>query len=54
MKNCIFAPPPQPSVPIEGCSAVFPVHRIYCVGRNYAGHAREMGEDPLREHAEGG
>lgn len=49
MKNCIFTAPPQPTVPVAGCTAVFPVHRIYCVGRNYAGHAREMGEDPLRE-----
>uniref|UniRef100_A0A8C5QNR2 Oxaloacetate tautomerase FAHD1, mitochondrial n=1 Tax=Leptobrachium leishanense TaxID=445787 RepID=A0A8C5QNR2_9ANUR len=30
-------------------SAVFPVHRIYCIGRNYAAHAREMGSDPTRE-----
>jgi fumarylpyruvate hydrolase len=34
---------------IEGDDAVFPVHRIYCVGRNYAAHAIEMGGDPNRE-----
>ena len=36
---------PQPSVAIEGSHDRFPVHRIYCVGRNYAAHAREMGAD---------
>ena len=40
---------PQPAVPIAGSSAVFPVRRIYCIGRNYAAHAREMGSDPTRE-----
>ena len=40
---------PQPSVPVAGSSARFPVRRIYCVGRNYADHAREMGQDPDRE-----
>ncbi len=39
---------PQPSVPVAGEDATFPVHRIYCVGRNYAAHAREMGHDPQR------
>lgn len=38
-----------PSVPVEGDSKRFPVRRIYCVGRNYAAHAREMGFDPDRE-----
>jgi fumarylpyruvate hydrolase len=38
-----------PSVPVEGDSRRFPVRRIYCVGRNYAAHAREMGFDPDRE-----
>ena len=38
-----------PAVPIAGASEVFPVHRIYCIGRNYAAHAREMGSDPTRE-----
>ena len=44
-----FEPPPQPSVAISGEAARFPVRRIYCVGRNYAAHAREMGADPSRE-----
>ncbi len=39
---------PQPVVPIAGSELLFPVHRIYCVGRNYAEHAREMGHDPAR------
>lgn len=45
----IFAPPPIPALPIRGMSALFPLHRIYCVGRNYADHAIEMGSDPDRE-----
>jgi fumarylpyruvate hydrolase len=40
---------PQPVLPIVGTSDVFPVRRIYCIGRNYAAHAREMGSDPNRE-----
>ena len=39
----VFPPAPIVSVPVVGSSALFPVHRIYCVGRNYAEHAREMG-----------
>lgn len=39
---------PQPIVPVTGGDP-FPVRRIYCVGRNYAAHAREMGSDPDRE-----
>lgn len=43
-------PPAAPAVlPIDGSDEVFPVRRIYCVGRNYAAHAREMGFDPDRE-----
>jgi fumarylpyruvate hydrolase len=41
--------PEQPSVPVAGSDARFPVRRIYCVGRNYAAHAREMGGNPDRE-----
>ena len=37
------APAPAPSVPVVGTEAQFPVHRIYCVGRNYEEHAKEMG-----------
>ncbi|OJX78338.1 fumarylacetoacetate hydrolase family protein [Magnetospirillum sp. 64-120] len=39
----------QPVVPILGQDNVYPVRRVFCVGRNYAGHAREMGSDPNRE-----
>lgn len=45
----VIPPSPQPSVEIAGSDERFPVHRIYCVGRNYAKHAREMGMDPDRE-----
>ena len=40
---------PRPSLPVSGSNEVFPVRRIYCVGRNYAAHARESGGDPDRE-----
>jgi fumarylpyruvate hydrolase len=39
---------PRPAVPVAGGDQAFPVHRIYCVGRNYAAHAAEMGHDPQR------
>jgi len=39
----VFSPSPTVSVPVVGRQDRFPVHRIYCVGRNYAAHAREMG-----------
>ena len=39
----VFDPPVAPSLPIHGSDACFPVHRIYCIGRNYADHAKEMG-----------
>jgi fumarylpyruvate hydrolase len=42
-------PPPETTVPVAGEEGVFPVRRIWCVGRNYADHAREMGHDPDRE-----
>ncbi len=45
----VIAVPPQVSVAVAGSSARFPVHRIYCVGRNYAEHAVEMGHDPNKE-----
>jgi fumarylpyruvate hydrolase len=47
--HTVIAIPPTPVVPVAGSDAVFPVRRIYCVGRNYAAHAREMGGDPTRE-----
>jgi 2-keto-4-pentenoate hydratase/2-oxohepta-3-ene-1,7-dioic acid hydratase in catechol pathway len=37
------------TIPIVGTTDVFPVRRIYCIGRNYAAHSREMGSDPTRE-----
>ena len=45
----VIAAPVIPSLPVVGDSKRFPVNRIYCVGRNYADHAREMGHDPDRE-----
>jgi fumarylpyruvate hydrolase len=39
----VFTPPALPAVPVTGSDALFPVHRIYCVGRNYEEHAKEMG-----------
>ena len=41
--------PPRPALPVVGTGDRFPVRRVYCVGRNYAAHAREMGHDPNRE-----
>jgi fumarylpyruvate hydrolase len=49
MTSYVFDPRPPVSVAIAGTAERFPVHRIYCVGRNYAEHAREMGGDPRRE-----
>lgn len=45
----VLQPPPQASVAVEGQVARFAVRRIFCVGRNYADHAREMGHDPDAE-----
>lgn len=45
----VVAPPPTVSIPIRASTERFPVRRVYCVGRNYAAHAREMGFDPDRE-----
>ena len=45
----IITPPEIPALPIRGSTDLFPIHRIYCVGRNYAAHTREMGYDPDRE-----
>ncbi|MGZ2257952.1 fumarylacetoacetate hydrolase family protein [Roseobacter sp. A03A-229] len=44
-----FTPPEQATLSISGTSDRFPVHRVYCVGRNYAAHAVEMGHDPDKE-----
>ncbi len=40
---------PSVTIPVAGSAKAFPVRRIYCIGRNYAAHAREMGSDPTRE-----
>ncbi|MBB3992431.1 fumarylpyruvate hydrolase [Sulfitobacter undariae] len=45
----VFSPPSQASLAVQGSDARFPVRRIFCVGRNYEAHAREMGNDPDRE-----
>jgi len=45
----VFPPAELPAVEVQGRKERFPVHRIYCVGRNYAAHAREMGNNPERE-----
>ena len=45
----IITPPVIPTLPVRGSDDLFPIHRIYCVGRNYAAHTREMGHDPDRE-----
>src|SRR5690606_39442118 len=45
----VFPPAPQANVAVRGEAARFPVRRIFCVGRNYAALAREMGKDPDRE-----
>ncbi len=47
--NYVFPPEDPIAVPVVGSDALFPVRRVYCVGRNYAAHAREMGFDPDRE-----
>ena len=48
MADYVIAPPAQASVPVVG-GGLFPVRRIFCVGRNYAEHVREMGGNPERE-----
>lgn len=49
MTKYLFAPPAVASVPVRGSDAHFPVRRIFCVGRNYEAHAREMGLEADRE-----
>ncbi len=49
MSQYPFEPPQNTTLPIVGSEARFPVNRVYCVGRNYAAHAIEMGHDPNRE-----
>lgn len=47
--TALFSIPDAPNVSVAGIAERFPVRRIFCVGRNYAEHAREMGFDPDRE-----
>jgi fumarylpyruvate hydrolase len=49
MTNYVIEPPKQVTLPVRGSDAEFPVRRIYCIGRNYADHAIEMGHDPDKE-----
>lgn len=49
MTSYVFPPAPPASVAVHGDESRFPVRRVFCVGRNYAAHAREMGKDPERE-----
>ncbi len=49
MAEFAINPPAQAVLPIQGSDQVFPVRRVYCIGRNYAAHAIEMGHDPDRE-----
>lgn len=49
MTHYVIDKPPRISAPIKNTDALFPVRRIYCIGRNYADHAIEMGHDPDRE-----
>ena len=45
----IFPPQKQTALPVRGTEDLFPVNRVYCVGRNYAAHTIEMGHDPTKE-----
>ena len=45
----VIEPAPRPALPVMGSDQLFPIRRVYCVGRNYAEHALEMGGDPKRE-----
>lgn len=45
----VITPPKQATLSVAGTDERFPVHRVYCVGRNYAAHAVEMGHDPDKE-----
>ena len=49
MSDFVIQTPPVVGLPVDGSDAKFPVRRVYCIGRNYAAHAREMGRDPDRE-----
>ena len=46
MTDFVVTPPAVNGIPVRGGHGQFPVRRVYCVGRNYAAHAREMGSSP--------
>ena len=49
LPSYVVTPPAVTSLPVRGTKARFPIRRVYCVGRNYAAHAIEMGRDPNKE-----
>jgi fumarylpyruvate hydrolase len=49
MSDYVFSPPAIQAIPIFGSDKLFPVNRIFCVGRNYEAHAKEMGVEVDRE-----
>jgi fumarylpyruvate hydrolase len=49
MSQFVIEKPPVVAIPVAGTDALYPVRRVYCIGRNYAAHAIEMGHDPNRE-----
>ena len=49
MSKLVIPAPPPVTLPVAGVEGAFPVRRVYCIGRNYAAHAIEMGHDPDRE-----
>ena len=49
MSSYVIAAPAQPSLAVADSIERFPIRRVFCVGRNYGAHAREMGSDPNRE-----
>ncbi|RJF92470.1 fumarylacetoacetate hydrolase family protein [Noviherbaspirillum saxi] len=49
MSDYVFTPPAQASIAVQGSQQRLPIRRVFCVGRNYEAHAREMGNDPTRE-----
>ncbi|GAB4520155.1 MAG: fumarylacetoacetate hydrolase family protein [Roseibium sp.] len=49
MSDFVIEPPQPVTLPVKGTQSRFPVRRVYCIGRNYAAHAVEMGHDPDKE-----
>ncbi|MBN9673641.1 fumarylacetoacetate hydrolase family protein [Roseibium aggregatum] len=49
MSEFVIEPPKPVTLPVQGSGGLFPVRRVYCIGRNYAAHAVEMGHDPDKE-----